>query len=126
MLKTNPRSAEHLAAVIKFAADTNQLSSLLTLLHRLDNYGENTQFDKPKGEWPKTICHLGCDFAPHSFSFMLDRLDEDESVELGVPVYKPWFHGGLIYHGQHDGHGSGAGPSFATCLVPTSGWSIHT
>lgn len=36
------------------------------------------------------------------------------------------FNGGLLYHGSHDGFGSGKGPTFAVTLTPTHGWSIHT
>jgi hypothetical protein len=34
--------------------------------------------------------------------------------------------GGLIFHGKHDGFGSGSAPTFAVTLEPTSGWAIHT
>jgi hypothetical protein len=34
--------------------------------------------------------------------------------------------GGLLYHGSHDGFGSGSGPTFAVTLSPTDGWSVHT
>jgi hypothetical protein len=127
MIRTNERGAEHLAEVIKFAAKTDQLSQLLTMLHRLDNYAEpERMFDRKKDEWPKTICHLGWDFAPYSFAFSLELLQEEESAFRGEPVYKPWFHGGLIYHGSHDGGGNGSAPSFSVSLTPSSGWSIHT
>ena len=36
------------------------------------------------------------------------------------------FNGGLLFHGAHDGLGSGSGPTFACTLTPTIGWSIHT
>jgi len=35
-------------------------------------------------------------------------------------------HGGLLYHGPHDGFGSGSAPVFAVTLEPCDGWSIHT
>jgi hypothetical protein len=34
--------------------------------------------------------------------------------------------GGIIFHGKHDGFGSGSAPTFSVCLNPTNGWSIHT
>lgn len=40
--------------------------------------------------------------------------------------YQHWFNGGLIFHGSHDGYGSGSAPSFSCTLTPTDGWSIHT
>lgn len=34
--------------------------------------------------------------------------------------------GGLLFHGPHDGFGSGEAPTFAVTLTPTYGWQIHT
>ena len=34
--------------------------------------------------------------------------------------------GGLLFHGPHDGFGSGSAPTFAVTLEPTFGWRIHT
>jgi len=34
--------------------------------------------------------------------------------------------GGLLFHGVHDGFGSGSAPTFAVTLEPTFGWRIHT
>lgn len=34
--------------------------------------------------------------------------------------------GGLLFHGPHDGFGSGAFPTFAVTLTPTVGWALHT
>jgi hypothetical protein len=34
--------------------------------------------------------------------------------------------GGIIYHGAYDGYGSGFAPTFAVCLTPSVGWSVHT
>lgn len=34
--------------------------------------------------------------------------------------------GGIIYHGRRDNYGSGGAPTFSVCLVPTTGYSIHT
>jgi hypothetical protein len=59
------------------------------------------------------------DFAPFSFGFTTERMLPDGS--WGAPVS-----GGLIYHGPHDGHGSGAHPTFAVTLEPCDGWRIHT
>ena len=100
-----------------------------------------------------TICVLGGDFAPMSFRFSMyalpfDKLQLDtrhrhtaaEVVDLIVKRnkylsifdvlktlgYKYWMNGGLIYHGKHDGFGSGNAPTFSVCLTPTNGWSVHT
>jgi hypothetical protein len=66
-----------------------------------------------------TRCTLRPDFALHSFFFTMEKRGPDGA-------WREWFCGGLIYHGPHDGHGSGAAPTFAVTLEPCTGWSIHT
>lgn len=34
--------------------------------------------------------------------------------------------GGIIYHGKHDGFGSGSAPTFSVSITPSNGWQIHT
>ena len=61
------------------------------------------------------------DFAPYSLEFaiinshLLTYTREDISLN-----------GGLIFHGSHDGYGSGSAPSFSVCLDDADGWRIHT
>jgi len=54
------------------------------------------------------------DFAPLSFEFA--RFKNGKRV----------MNGGIIFHGQHDGFGSGAAPTLSVTITPTSGWQIHT
>jgi len=82
-----------------------------------------------------TRCVIYKDFAPASFEFVMQRrkvvdvnadprdlhIDDDNEAAW---VY--WFNGGCIYHGPHDGWGSGAAPTFAVTLTRDHGWSIHT
>lgn len=64
-----------------------------------------------------TRCELRPD-RPYGFGFaMFKKVDQE---------WKYWFNGGLLFHGSHDGFGSGAGPTFAVTVNPTDGWSIHT
>jgi hypothetical protein len=63
----------------------------------------------------KGKARLWLDFAPLSFEFVIIRGN-------GVP----WINGGIIFHGQHDGYGSGGAPTFSTCVNPEDGWSVHT
>ena len=56
-----------------------------------------------------TAAELRCDLAPLSFTWCAGG-----------------FFGGLLFHGELDGFGSGAGPTFAVTLTPTEGWQIHT
>jgi len=67
----------------------------------------------------RTRCRLFPDFAPYSFEFVMEKLDSEGQ-------WKRWFNGGLVYHGGHDGHGSGSAPTLAVTVSPTTGWSIHT
>lgn len=82
--------------------------SLDKMLSYLDTYG--------RGE---NKCILTRDFAPLSFSFVMQRKNED-----GEYVY--WFNGGLIFHGPHDNGGDGSWPTLSVTLEPTHGWLVHT
>lgn len=48
----------------------------------------------------------------------------------GAPLSFTWraggLFGGLLFHGPHDGFGSGGAPTFAVTLTPSHGWQIHT
>ena len=63
---------------------------------------------------------IGCDIDEMSFSFR--EMPTDELQAMG---YRP-IRGGIIYHGERDGFGSGAAPTFSICLKETSGYEIHT
>ncbi len=54
------------------------------------------------------------DFAPKSFEFVRKKDDKFSG------------NGGIIYHGPHDGYGSGGAPTFSVCVGKTKGWAIHT
>lgn len=51
---------------------------------------------------------------------------ESRGCSSAPAEYEHWFSGGLLYHGSHDGWGSGAGPVFSVTLTPCTGWAIHT
>ena len=57
------------------------------------------------------------DFAPRSFEFV--RIGKRGNVMLN---------GGIIYHGPHDGYGSGSAPSFSVSIDDSKEirWEIHT
>lgn len=57
---------------------------------------------------------LFSDFAPLSLEFVIT--DNGRFV----------LNGGFIFHGKHDGFGSGSAPTFSVCLEKTVGWAIHT
>lgn len=58
---------------------------------------------------------LWTDFAPLSFAWSAMTAEG-----------KSWMNGGLIFHGGHDGYGSGAAPTYAVSLDKADGWRLHT
>lgn len=76
----------------------------------------NLQWKRRRHGWEKQEIHIYTDFEPLSFEFVLK--------EIGTE--KTFLYGGIIYHGKHDGFGSGRGPTYSVCLTPTTGWSTHT
>ncbi len=87
------------------AAECN--GTLKSRLEYLENYGGG-----------KMRVRLMKDFAPHSFSFVIEQ-----------PAGDGWRHlftGGLIFHGTLDGFGNGGAPTYAVALATSVGWSIHT
>lgn len=105
----------HYDEVVAFAKannlfDTDEPGALKRRLDYLESYG---------GESQTVRARLFKDFAPYSFGFVLEKKSADGE-------WKHWFTGGLLFHGSHDGNGSGSGPTFAVTLTPTTGWSIHT
>lgn len=105
-----------LQEALDFAKKMNN-NSLQDCLDRLKKTEENIRENSGKD----IETHIYPDFAPLSFEFV--RVDYKNGRD-----YKPDFlsNGGIIYHGPHDGFGSGASPTFSVCLTPTDGWSIHT
>ncbi len=91
---------------------TDDNTSLKSRLDYLEQYG-------CRGDKDGTRVRLFRDFAPYSFGFVIEVKNADGGWEC-------LFHGGLVFHGHHDGHGNGSAPTFAVTLEPTAGWSIHT
>lgn len=91
-----------------FAKANDLIEDLESKLTYLADYGGST----------RTRCRLFPDLAPLSFGFTMEKKSDDG--------WAYWFNGGLIFHGNHDGHGNGSAPTFAVTIEPTTGWSIHT
>lgn len=89
--------------------DNETNASLKSRLDYLQNYG---------GDGDRMRVRLWKDFAPFSFYFVIEAKNGDD--------WKRFMNGGLIFHGPHDGNGSGSAPTFAVTLESTYGWSIHT
>ncbi len=129
MLKISNQA--HFDKVKEFAEKTGQMEKLQKQLDYLDNYACH-------GDHTKTVCVLGHDFAPASFSFYMMQRNranatlqmDEEAIKDGRVLldkfYDHWFAGGLIYHGSHDGFGSGSAPTLSVTLEPTDGWAVHT
>lgn len=102
----------HLREVQTFARTIgmqHQLAGQLRILGRL------CDFDRTR----KTRTVLRSDGAPMSFGFVVVRHHESGMVLTLL-------NGALVYHGRHDGFGSGAYPTLSVTLEPTEGWSIHS
>jgi hypothetical protein len=109
----NDIAAEHMKNVEAFADKLGSemranLDENLTRLCELFGNGANTRHVLYK------------DFAPASFTFVI-QTRKDENSEW---TYR--YEGGFIFHGPHDGWGSGAAPTFSVTLNPEHGWSIHS
>lgn len=111
----------HLDEVVAFAKKSGLYddngknnNALASRLKYLENYGGKD------GEGNDRMrVRLMPDIAPMSFYFVIEkRTDTGEWALL--------FNGGLLFHGRHDGNGSGSAPTFAVTHEPTVGWSIHT
>lgn len=65
----------------------------------------------------ETETTISNDFAPRSFYFQ--RMDNNDRHSGN---------GGIIFHGPHDGYGSGSAPSFSVSLDDNKEirWQIHT
>jgi hypothetical protein len=106
---------KHFDEVVAFAKSNNMFDvdapgALKPRLDYLEAYGGD----------PNTVrTRLFKDWAPHSFGFVIEKRTADGE-------WKHWFTGGLLFHGAHDGNGSGRAPTYAVTLTPTTGWSIHT
>jgi hypothetical protein len=97
--KTNGRLDE----IKTFAKENNLLKNFNNTFSRLENY-------LAKG-YQVT---LYSDFAPLSMEFSI--------TEKGNHI----LNGGFIFHGPHDGFGSGGAPTFSVSFTKEVGWSIHT
>ena len=69
--------------------------------------------------WKRDIV-IGCDFDKQSFTFH-EVLTEEEQAQGLHAIF-----GGIIYHGAHDGFGSGTGPTHSVTLDKAEGYRIHT
>jgi hypothetical protein len=97
------KSTGRLDEIKTFAKENNMLESFAETFSRLENYyGKGYSVT------------LYSDFAPLSMEFSITEND------------KLILYGGFIFHGPHDGYGSGSYPTFSVSLSKEVGWSIHT
>ena len=112
---------KHFDEVVTFAKTVglyedsgNKNSALANRLAYLEKYG-----GKNEDGGDRMRVRLIRDCAPMSFYFLIEQ--KNAAGEWARVI-----EGGLLYHGAHDGNGSGAGPTFAVTLDPTVGWQLHT
>ena len=104
------QNKDHMNKVVKFAKKTGKIKSLVENLKFLNEYAGKQN----------TRCLIRKDWGTEpNFVFEMQRKDQEGN-------YRFMFNGGLLFHGPHDGFGSGLGPTFAVTLNPTDGFSIHT
>lgn len=96
---------DHAKKVLTFAHQIKQTKNLKDNLKKLMNIARNCNAQ----------IYMSYD-DQRSFYFIVKRGPNGPTL----------MNGGLIYHGPHDGFGSGSAPTFSACLTPTTGWSIHT
>ena len=101
--------------VKKFAEESGRASQLREKLNVLAQFGCPRDGKDPE----QCICTLSRDFAPHSFSWVVERRQKDGT-------YKYWINGGLILHGAHVNGGDGGLPTLSVNLTPADGWEIHS
>ena len=106
---------EHFDECRAFAEKTGHLGNFEESIKYLTNYGMEPEDRDGRHD---VRCLLAKDFAPYSFRFVIERFRKG--------VWALWLNGGLIFHGDHDGGGSGSAPTFAVCAQPTEGWLVHT
>jgi hypothetical protein len=106
------RTDGHLEGVKSAAKKMGKLEQLEKELGYLGNYAQH--------DGRETRCLLYKDFAPLSFAFTMEVRSPEN------PEWARWFNGGLIFHGEVDGYGSGKAPTYSVTLNPTDGWSVHT
>ena len=94
-----------LAEIQAFATEHNLEDSLRKAFSRLQRYSDEG-----------CAVSLYADFAPLSLYFVI--------YSNGKFI----LNGGMIFHGPHDGYGSGGAPSFSVSMNSgvRAGWSIHT
>jgi hypothetical protein len=99
------KSNGRLDEIKTFAKEHDLMKSFNGTYSRLENYSVK-----------RYTVTLYSDFAPHSLYFEI-TLNE-----------KFILNGGFIFHGAHDGYGSGGAPTFSVCIDSDNkpGWSIHT
>ena len=116
------RNQQHFDAVVDFAKtqglyepdpkkpDQHCLRRALDRLESFCRKGADGQ--------PTTRVVLIPDRARHSFGFSVEAAVDGGWEETLV--------GGLIFHGPHDGFGSGSAPTFSVSLTAVVGWTLHT
>ena len=115
-MKLTDNTNGKLNQIKEFAEKIGLLDQLNSTLEGLEQYVTN-----------KVEVTLFPDLAPYSLYFIVRIKEEfvDDEVLLR-PRGSTILDGGIIYHGKHDGYGSGSAPTFSVTVDKADGWRIHT
>lgn len=155
LLIPDPDSRLHLLGVISYALQVNLFDQFLEQLNFLSSYANGPGCTEDRQKGLNTRCLLHRDFAPYSFTFVIQRLKQYRvRVDPNGPDderggsstrdflratkeqwaaycaddknWQHWFNGGLIYQGPAQ-PADGGFPSLTVSLDSTKhGWFVHT
>jgi len=101
----------YLDEIKAFAKTHPNGESLTESLQALETICKNREWD---------AVQISKDFAPMSLYFQIVKNDEHTDTANCM------LNGGIIYHGSHDGFGSGSSPTLSVTMDKADGWRIHT
>ena len=94
------------AKIVRFASTHPKGNSFTQCMRRLEDVAK---------AYPEAKCVIYNDHAPMSLYFNISDARNERIMN-----------GGIIYHGSHDGFGSGSAPTFSVAIDETNGWGLHT
>lgn len=113
----DPKSPEAQEAVKKLR---KSLRDKLIYLHTYSCRNERGELDLSLRR-----CRMYPDhYDDFDFNFVLEN-PVKKVTDAKVTEWQRWFNGGMVFHGAHNGYGSG-GFLTSVCVEPTHGWAIHT
>jgi hypothetical protein len=133
---------QRFAEAILYALQAGLLDQFLGQLQYLSGYANGAGCSQDRQQGFNTRCILYRDFAPLSFTFVMQRLKRPAAQGVRTHLmmtpaehvayctedrnWNHWFNGGLIYQGPSQ-PADGSAPSLTVSIDPTKhGWFVHT